>query len=95
MTKIYERPNIMTKLYNDVWYERGSTDCPLGKEHSRPGEKIFLIFGHHHEHPEGEGWWDVVINHEKNLYSFCTMCKKKFPSRSKLETMVGLKELTE
>jgi len=79
-------------LYGDVWYSRLI----------RPGQMMYfdngkvqipLTFKHRHSNhnPIGSGYILTSVAD----YTYCDTCNKKFPSRKKLETMVGLKELTE
>jgi len=67
-------------LYGDVHY----------RSSGQPDHYLLL----YHAHNEGRSNIGFLLELHKK-YTTCDKCRQKFPSRSKLETMVGLKELTE
>jgi len=95
----------MKRLYGNVWYHWGAADSMgmgvhpqyyMYEEKAYQDGTIALLFNHFHKNSKGAPFATrAYIIAEKDIYSYCDGCKKKFPSRKKLETMVGLKELTE
>jgi len=85
----------MKQLYGDIWYHHGERDPDPGNIYVYAKGTIPLWFTHFHKNAKGAPFATRGHIISDGIYSYCDWCKKEFPSRSKLETMVGLKELTE
>jgi len=80
-------------LFGDVWYRREVRPGQIAVwEDGKVQIPVFFLHIHDQFNSRKPGTGYILSSGD---YSYCDICDKKFPSRKKLETMVGLKELTE